>query len=156
MAIVNTAKANAVMRLLASDLKLRFANGAGINTVRQTVDSNGYPELFLSVNGVETAGNPVIYVRIDQISAVSTDVFGNPENAYAPHNMDIAWELSATAGLPEPAVADILTTLWECFPQNIATNVYQLANGTAVNETNVDAASPNQSFDWLRWPTKGV
>jgi hypothetical protein len=157
MAIVNTAKANAMIRLIASDLALRIANSAAgyVNVVRQAVDTDGYPCLFLSRNGNEAAGQPVIFIRIKQIDAVSKDVFGNSENAYAPHLMDVAYELTA-GGFIIPKSEDIFSVLWECIPEGVSLNQIAIANGTAVTVANVNAATPLQTLDWLRWPTKGV
>lgn len=152
--IINTAKADAIVRILADNLTIRLAGSSTIDTVREVRDSEGYPCLFLSDGGVETAGSAVIFIRVKQISAVSKDIFGNALMAYAPHAMDFAYELNGTATQPLPI--DIFKALWECVPFGVELNQVAIADGTAVTIANVDSATPVQQLDWLRWPTKGV
>lgn len=153
--IINTAKADAIVRALADDLKIRTAGSSTIDTVRVAKDANGFPCLFLSDGGNEAAGQPVIFLRVKQVSAGSADVFNNAMNAYAPHDMDIAYELTS-GGKPIPNELDIFKVLFQAIPVGTKLNQVQLANGTAVTLANVNAATPAQSLDWLRWPTKGV
>ena len=71
MAIQSLAKAEALIRKLAEDLALRTKGAAAgrVDTVREAKDTSGAPFLVLSDNGTETAGNPVIFIRIKQIDA---------------------------------------------------------------------------------------
>jgi hypothetical protein len=92
----SVAKADALMRDLVDKLNKRFANDPGLNSIRTANDANGWPMAFISHNGVETEGNPVVLMRIIGESAVSTDIFGNFTYCYAPHLFQFAYELTAT------------------------------------------------------------
>lgn len=155
--IVNTAKAAALMRDLSDKLAKRLpAGAAGLNTIRQAFDANGMPEIFISHNGNEAAGQPVVYVRIKQIDAVSKDVFGNAMNAYAPHQLQTAVELQATPNIGNIFVAhaDLAAVEFEAIKTGVMWQHYELANGTAVTEANVNAATAIFSLDDLYWPLK--
>lgn len=149
------AKADALMRDVADKLKIRTAGGAGINTVRAARDANGWPMLFLSNGGTETAGSSVIALRCTAVDAVSKDVFGNALVAFAPHTWEVAYELTA-ANNPIPTDTDILTAEFESIKTGCKLQLKELANGTAVTAANMDAATPNIELDELYWPTKGV
>ncbi len=146
--------AQALIRDLGNKLSVRYANSATINTVTQSQDSNGNPMLFLSNGGTLTEGSPVIAIRISQISAVSTDVFNNPLNAYTPHLMDFAYELSATANDPIPLLADIAVATFESIKCAVRWQLKTIANGTAVTYTSMNAATPIADLDDLYFPTK--
>jgi hypothetical protein len=154
MAIKNIAKADALIRELKERLELRFAGSARIDTVREAKDSEGYPALFCSDGGNEAAGQPVIAIRIKQIDMVSKDVFGNDSKAYTPHVCELAYELDGTEA--EPNRKDIEIAMWELARNGVKLEVKEIADGTAVSFTSMDAASPAQELDDLRWPTKGV
>lgn len=145
--------AQALIRDLGNKLSVRFANGAGINTVAVSQDASGNPMLFLSVGGNVAEGQPVIAIRISQESAVSTDVFNNPLLAYTPHIMDFAYEL-ASANDPEPTLADIAVATWESINCGVRWQLKTIANGTAVTATSMNAATPVADLDSLYWPTK--
>ena len=151
----STAKAEALLRDVADKLKVRYAGSATIDTVRAARDANGWPMLFLSDAGNEAAGQPVIALRIKAVDAVSKDVFGNDLVAFAPHKLEVAYELAA-ANNPIPADADILIAEYEAIKTGVAIQLKELANGTAVTAANMDAASPSIELDELYWPTKGV
>jgi hypothetical protein len=156
----STAKAAALARDLANKLQIRYANDPNINYVRQALDAAGWPEIFLSHGGVETEGNPVILIRIIGESAVSRDIFGNFTYCYAPHLLQFAYEMSATANDPIPLIADIITAEFESIKTGVRFQLYQLANGTAVTEANLDTAvvagGATADLDELYWPTKLV
>jgi len=155
MPITSTQKPQAFMRDLVDHLQKRMPSTAsGLNTFRQAFDENGMPEVFISHNGVETAGNPVVYIRILQISAVSPDIFGNPLLAYTPLQMQIAWELGAAGNETEPATSDLLNVFFESTKTGIQQVYFEIAHGTAVTEAAVNAATPVASLDELYWPTK--
>lgn len=156
MAIKNLAKAEALVRQLAEDLKLRTKGAAAgrVDTVREAKDSEGYPYIVLSDNGTETAGNPVIFIRIKQIDAVSKDIFGNDMKAYAPHVCEMAYELDATEA--EPSRLDIAMAMFEVAKVGAKIEIKEIADGTAVTPASVDADSASLELDWLRWPTKGT
>lgn len=159
MAIVNTAKAEALIRELKERLEFRTANAASgrVDTVRQDRDSDGYPALFLSDGGTETAGSPVIFIRIKQIDMVSKDIFGNAINAYAPHKCELAYELNQYSHHhPYVDGRDVTMVMYEIGKLVIKTDLKELDNGDAVTFTNVDAADVAESYDDLRWPTKGA
>jgi len=156
MAIKNLAKAEALIRQLAEDLAVRTAGAASgrVDRVREAKDSEGYPYLVLSDNGTETAGNPVIFIRIKQIDAVSKDIFGNDLKAYAPHICELAYELDGTEA--EPSRLDIAMVMFELAKLGVKIEVKEIADATAVTPANVDADAASLELDWLRWPTKGV
>jgi len=151
----STAKAEALLRDVADKLKVRFAGSATIDTVRAAKDANGWPMLFLSDGGNEAAGQPVIGLRIQAVDAVSKDVFGNALIAFAPHALEIAYELTA-ADNAIPTDADILKAEFESIKTGVKIQLKELANGTAVTEANMNAASPSVEIEDLYWPTKGV
>ncbi len=155
--VVNNAKAVALMRDLSDKLAKRFpATAAGLNSIRQAFDANGMPVIYISHNGNEAEGQPVAFVRIAQIDAVSKDVFGNSLNAYAPHQMQTAWELQATPHIGDTFVshADIAAIEFEAIKTGVMWQKIELANGTAVTEANVNAATPVAALDELYWPLK--
>lgn len=153
--IVSTAKAQACFRDLADRLSKRISASASINTVRAANDANGWPMLFLSVAGNEAEAQPVIVLRMSAVSAVSLDVFGNPLSAYAPHIIEVAYEMAA-ANKPEPSILDLQTVEYEAFKIGARTQVKQIANGTAVTETSMNAKAADLDVDDLYWPTKSV
>jgi hypothetical protein len=152
------AKAEALIRGLRDDLKPRIEANAGsagrLDTVREARDSEGNPMLVLSDGGNEAAGQPVLAIRISQEDAVSKDVFGNDNLAYAPHKLELAYELDGAA--PEVAALDLVLAMWEIAPRGVKVQVKQIADGTAVTAANIDAAAVAEEIDWLRWPSKGV
>lgn len=149
------AKADALLRDVADKLKVRYAGSATIDTVRAARDANGWPMLFLSDAGNEAAGQAVIALRIKAVDAVSKDVFGNDLVAFAPHKLEIAYELAA-ANNPIAIDTDILIAEFEAIKTGVAIQLKELANGTAVTAANMDAATANIELDELYWPTKGV
>jgi hypothetical protein len=151
----STAKAEALLRDVADKLKVRLAGSATIDTVRQAKDANGWPMLFLSNAGNEAAGQPVIAIRISAVNAVSKDVFGNDLIAFAPHALEFAYELTA-ADNAIPSDKDIFTAWYEAQKCGVKMQLKELANGTAVNEANINAAAVALELDELYWPTKGV
>lgn len=151
----SVAKAEALSRDLASKLAKRFAGSATIDTVRQAKDANGWPMLFLSDGGTETASNAVIAIRISAVDAVSKDVFGNALVAFAPHVLEVAYELTA-ANNPIPIDTDILVAEFEAIRTGVAIQLKEIANGSAVTEANMNSAAIAIELDDLYWPTKSV
>ncbi|NJO48109.1 MAG: hypothetical protein HC840_00170 [Leptolyngbyaceae cyanobacterium RM2_2_4] len=149
------AKADALLRDVADKLKVRLAGSATIDTVRAARDAAGWPMLFLSDAGNEAAGQPVIALRIKAVDAVSKDVFGNDLVAFAPHKLEVAYELTATDN-PIATDKDILIAEFEAIKTGVAIQLKELANGTAVTAVNMDAAAVAIELDELYWPTKGV
>ena len=150
----STAKAEALARDLKERLRFRL-NAARIDTIREAKDANGWPMLFLSDGGVETAGNPVIALRIKAIDAVSKDVFGNANIAFAPHELELAYELDSSEA--EPDRKDIAIVLFECTKMGIKTLIKEIADATAVTESALNAASAAEALEFDKaWPTKGV
>lgn len=150
----STAKAEALIRDLGEKLAKRLAGSSTIDTVRSAKDSNGWPMLFLSDGGTETAGNPVIGIRISADDAVSKDIFGNSLVSFAPHSMEIAFELDGTEG--EPSRLDLAKVEWEAFKLGVKVKIKEIADATAVTAANMDAAAVAAEIDDLFWPTKGV
>lgn len=151
----STAKAEALLRDVADKLAVRFKGGTGINTIRHATDANGWPMLFLSAGGTESEGAAVIAIRIQGQDMVSKDIFGGSTTAYAPHVMDLAYELAA-ANKPECTLADLATAKYEACATGVRYQEKAIANGTAVTETSMNAATPIVDLDGLYWPTKGV
>lgn len=154
MAIKNIAKAQALVRELKERLELRLAGSARLDTVREASDTEGFPALILSDGGVETAGDPVIAIRIKQIDAVSKDVFNNAMNAYSPHVCEVAYELDGTEA--EPDRKDLALVMWEVARNGVKVQIKEIADGTAVTLAAMDAADPAEELDDLRHPNKGV
>jgi len=151
----STAKAEAVVRDLKERLELRLEGSARIDTVREAKDANGWPMLFLSDGGTETAGNPVIGLRVKAADAVSKDVFGNDLTAFAPHELELAYELDGTEA--EPDRKDLAITLHETGKIGLKTLIKEVADATAVDETSMDATAAAEALEYdLTWPTKGV
>lgn len=154
--IISTAKAEALMREMADRLAARLAGAAAgrVDTVRAAKDANGFPMLFLSRSGNEAAGQPVIALRILARDAVSKDIFGNAENAYTPHNLQMAYELDVAAQA-KVKIKDIEKVLFEAARPAIRIQIVEIAAGSAVTEANINAASPAEELDDLYWPLKG-
>lgn len=154
MALKSTAKAEALARDLAEKLKKRLAGSATIDTVREDKDANGWPLIFLSDGGTETAGNPVILIRIKGDDAVSKDIFGNAITAAAPHTTEVAYEKDGTEG--EPSRLDLTTVLFETIKMGTKIAIKEIDDATAVTESAINAASADKTLDDLYWPTKSV
>jgi hypothetical protein len=148
----STAKAIALCRDLADLLSKR---PMALNTIRQAFDANNWPYLVLSVGGNEAEGQPVVLIRISNVDMVSKDIFGNQTFAYAPHILELAYELTS-GGAPEVARADLLTCEFESIKTGVRVQLKEIANGTAVTATSVTAAAPVADLDQLYWPTKLV
>jgi hypothetical protein len=152
----SNAKAVALARDLADKLAKRYAPGAaGLNTVRQAFDANGWPMIFCSHNANEAAGQPVLAIRISNVDAVSKDIFGNALTAYAPHILEVAYELAA-ANKPTPTLADVAIADFESIKTGCRWQLKEIANGTAVTEAAMNAKSADQDLEDLYWPTKSV
>lgn len=156
MAIKSLDKANALVRDLKDLLEKRVKGtpSGRVDTVREAKDSEGQPVLFLSDNGNEAAGQPVILIQLKQIDMVSKDIFGNDLKAYAPHVLTLSYEL-ATGGIV-PNVLDITKVMFELAKLGVKIQVKEIASGTAVTIANANAAAVAEEYDWLYWPTKGV
>lgn len=151
----STAKAEAILRDVADKLKVRFAGSATIDTVELAKDSAGWPMIICSDGGNKAAGQPVVALRMKAADAVSKDVFGNDLVAFAPHTLEVAYELAA-ANNPIPTDADILVAEFEAIKTGVKIALKELANGTAVTASAMDAASAAVELEDLYWPTKGV
>lgn len=147
-----------VARDLSDAFKIRFAPGsAGINTVRQAQDANGWPMIFLSHNGVETESNPVIAIRIMNINVGAIDIFGNSTLPFTPHQCEIAYELTS-GGAPIPTTADYTTALFQVTRTGVIVENEPIANGTAVTEASMNAAQaagPAQVLRDIDWRNSG-
>lgn len=150
----SNAKAVALIRELKDLLEKRYAGSATIDTVRQAFDSNNWPYLVCSDGGVETAGSSVIFIRISNVDMVSKDIFGNQTYAYAPHLLELAYELNGSDS--QPSHADIAKAEYESFKAGCRVQIKEIADGTAVTAANVDAAAAIADLENLYWPTKSV
>lgn len=151
----STSKSQSYLRDLKDRLTTRFAGSATIDTVRAANDSNGWPMLFCSHSGTESASNSVIAVRMSSADAVSKDIFGNQLTSFNPHLLEISYELTATDN-PIPTDKDLDTVKWETFNLGVRTQIKEQANGTAVTAANMDSAAVLGDFDNLYHPNKGV
>ncbi len=152
----STAKSIAFMRDLKDKLEFRFNGSSTIDTVREELDANGWPMLFLSDGGTETASNPVILLRIKGIDAVSKDIFGNSLEAFTPHVAEIAYELDGTG--MEPSRVELLITSQEFFKLGIDKyEIKEITDATAVDETSLNAATVTETIsNDVIWPNKGM
>jgi hypothetical protein len=155
----SNAKAIRLIQDINDLLTVRLANNAGLNTVTQGfyVDANNaaWPYLLISHNGNVAEGQPVVYIEISNVDAVSKDIFGNQTYAYAPHILQFAYELTA-GGAPEPVRADLITCEFECIKSGVRFQLKEIANGTAVTPASANAAAAVADIDELYWPTKLV
>lgn len=147
----STSKAEACLRDLADKLKLRFPT----KTIRAARDANAWPMLIVSATGSEAAGQSVIAIRMSAVNAVSKDIFGNDLVAFAPHIVEIAYELTA-ANDPIATDADLFKVSYEVFKIGARTQLKEIANGTAVTEASINAAAVAADVEDLSWPTKSV
>jgi hypothetical protein len=157
--IFSNAKPIALLRDLGNKLQIRFQNNAGLNTLAQGfyTDANGaiWPYILLyNATAGQGEGNPVVYIEISCVDAVSKDVFGNELYAYAPELMQIGYELNAGNLAPIPARSDLEIVNFESIKTGVQLQLKELSNGTAVTAANVNAATPVVSIDELYWPTK--
>lgn len=153
-----------IARDLADRLTLRLGNqtaGTALNTVRQTQDEFGYPIIVVSHGGTETEGNPVVWIRITNLfensagaNGAPVDIFGNATLPFTPTVTQIAYELTS-GGAPEPTVTDYSTCLFEIARTGTVVQEYAIANGTAVTETAVNAATPLITLKDIDWGFKG-
>jgi hypothetical protein len=152
----STAKANALVRDLADKLRIRLVPGsAGLNSVRLAFDAQGWPMIFCSHNANEAEAQPVVLLRIRNPDMQSKDVFGGSTFAYAPHILELAYEL-ASSNNPEASLADIEVIKYEAQKLGCRYQEKAIANGSAVNEANLNAAAPIADLEDLYWPTKSV
>lgn len=150
-----------VARDLADRLSLRFSNSATINTIRQAQDENGYPIIVCSHAASEVEGAPVIWIRLANLfensagaNGAPIDIFGNATLPFTPTICQVAYEL-ASGGAPIPAAADYTTVIFEVARTGVVVQEYAIANGTAVTEAAVNAASPVQTLKDIDWGFKG-
>ena len=151
----STAKAQAQARETKEKLERRFKGSATIDTVRQANDAQGWPLLICSDAANEAAGQPVIAIRIKAQDAVSKDVFGNDLVAFAPHTIEVAYELDATEA--EPSRLDLAKVMQEVSKIGMKIDIKEIADGTAVSAASMDAAAVALSLEVeTQWPTKGI
>ncbi len=155
----SNAKAIRLVQDIQDMLAVRLpASNAGLNSIRQAFDSNNWPYIVLSHNGNEAAGQPVVLIRISNVDAVSKDIFGNQTYAYAPHILELAYEIQATPNIGNSFVAhaDLAAVEFEAIKSGVRYQLKELANTTAVTAANVTAATATADLDQLYWPTKLV
>lgn len=152
--LYSTDHAVGVARDLADRLSLRFTNSSTINTITQSQDENGYPIIVATHNGNAAEGQPVVWIRLTNINVGATDIFGNSTLPFTPTLAQIAYELTS-GGAPEPTVSDFSTCLFEIARTGCVVSQYAIANGTAVTEAAVNAASPTQTLKDIDYGFKG-
>lgn len=129
----STAKAEALSRDLKERLQFRGF------TVAESKDSNGWPKLTLNTDEAS--------LRIEAADAVSKDVFGNDNKAFAPHFIDFASRNDAMDSLK---VAQIML---ELVKMGIEKTIVKTHADTL---TTAEAAAGTALVFDVRWPTKGV
>jgi len=155
-----------VARDLADRLNLRLNNqtaSTALNFVRQTQDENGYPIIIVSHGGNEAEGQPVIWIRITNLfeypvtgDGHPVDVFGNATLPFTPTICQIASELNTLSpAAPFPSGSDYSTCFFEIARTGTVVQQYAIANGTAVTEAAVNAASPVLQLKDIDWGFKG-
>jgi hypothetical protein len=147
----STAKAIALFRDLADKLKIRLAS----KVITQSTDAQGWPMIIVSADATPATGESVIALRCSAADAVSKDVFGNSLTAFAPHAIELGYELDAN-GKPTPAATDLMTVAREVFAIGAKVQVKEIANGTVPSEAALNAAAAAIELEDLYWPTKGV
>ena len=152
--LFSTDHAVGIARDLADRLSLRFTNSSTINTITQSQDENGYPIIVATHNGTATESNPVIWMRFTNIDVGAKDIFGNSTLPFTPTLCQFAYELNG-AGAPIPTTSDFSTCLFEVARTGCVVSEYAIANGTAVTEAAVNAASPTQTLKDIDWAYKG-
>lgn len=149
--IPSTAKAQSLIRKLQEHLGFRLEKNAGLNTLREAKDANGWPALAISVDGNEAAEEPVCVIRVKSIDAVSPDIFGNSFSAFAPHNVDVVYDAAALSH------KDLAIVLHEVTKLASKTQIREVAPDAAVTIASADSAAIVASLEHeLRWPTKSV
>jgi len=160
MSLFSIDHAIGIARDLADRISLRLSNGSGLNSVRQASTTSasaagaGWPMLFVSHGGAEAEGDSVIAIRIENINPGSIDIFGNATLPFTPHQMEVAYELNS-AGKPIPANKDLVAVLHEASRPGMVMVQKEIANGTAVTEASVEAASPLQTLADIDWADQG-
>jgi hypothetical protein len=153
----SNAKAIRLIQDLNDLLTVRLASNAGLNTVSQAfyTDANGaaWPYLLISHNGNVAADQPVIFIEISNVDAVSKDIFGNQTYAYAPHVLQFGWDPSASSAV---ALADLLVCEFESIKSGVRFQAKNVTAHAQVNAANVNAAAAVADIDELYWPTKLV
>lgn len=150
-----------VARDLADRLSLRFSNSTTINFIRQAQDENGYPIIVASHGGNEAEGQPVVWIRLTNLfensagaNGAPIDIFGNATLPFTPTVAQIAYELTS-GGAPFPTTADYSVCLFEIARTGVVVSEYAIANGTAVTESAVNAATPVATLKDIDWGFKG-
>ena len=153
-----------VARDLADRLNLRLDNqtgGSALNNVVQSQDELGYPILIVTHGGSAVEGAPVIWIRLTNLNEYPVagdghpvDVFGNASMPFSPTICQMAYELSS-GGVPIPSTVDFSTCLFEIARTGVVVQEYAIANGTAVTEAAVNAASPALTLKDIDWGFKG-
>ena len=147
-----------VARDLADRLSLRLSNGAGLNFVRQAQSTSvfsagaGWPMLFVSRNGNEAEGQPVVCIRISDIQVGATDIFGNSTLPFTPTQAEICYELSA--GAPIVAIGDLMVCAFEVTRTGMV-EIIETVSGVAVNEANMASAAIIENLKDIDWGLKG-
>lgn len=152
----STAKAIAQFRTLKQELDFRLAGSVTIDTTREAFDADGWPMLFLSNSGAETASNAVVLLRMKGRDAVSKDILGNAIDAFTPHIIEVAYELTA-GGAPTPSALDLAKIQIEVDKIGCRTQIKQVANTVAVTESSLNSTAVAADLEYdVKQPGKGM
>ena len=127
-------KADALQRDLKERLEFRGFS------VSESRDSEGWKKLTINTDEAS--------IRIEAEDMVSTDIFGNPNVAFAPHFMDFS---SRDDAMSTAKVSKILVEVYKMgvSKTNIKTHATVLATA--------EAAAPSEVIEYdVQWRTKGI
>ena len=153
---INLSPAYSIARDLQQQLQIRVANSASgrFNQAVAGIDAAGQPIITLSRNGNVAAGQPVAIIRLIPVLNPTPTIFGQPLSSGEPIVAQFAYELTG-GGKQTPSQLDIILAMYQTVPVGTRLDVLEIANGTAVTTTAMDAATPAQSFANLYWPSQG-
>ncbi len=138
-------------RELGSKLTLRFAAAATPLALTASSDTNGAPTISI---GAGSTGGQNMFIRILEVASIGTDALGLAQTSYGPHKIQVAMELSATAGVPFNTGATCLRAYVEILRTATAVELWLETTGTPPSVTTFNtAAKLALSVDDLYNPT---
>ena len=126
----STAKAESLLRDLKDRLEERGFS------VSESKDAQGWPKLTLGTDAS---------VRMEAADAVSKDVFGNDNKAFAPHTLELA-------AIDAMSKAEYSKVLIEVSKMGVDKNIVK----SGANLVTAEAAAGDEIIFDIRWPTKGI
>lgn len=140
-------KSQVIARSMVEDLTVRLPS----LTVAAGVDASGWPTI--SINDATPATTEQnFFIRIMEMPSLGLDSFGNAQQSYGPHVIQLAMETSTVASLGFPTDANRLHVMGECLAQGARFEVYLEDNGTIPVVGSLVAAKLVGTFESLRFP----